>query len=143
MAVDFDAKTSVNIHAPVSKVWDALTKPELIKQYMHGTNVVTDWKVGGPILWRGEWKGQTYEDKGTVLEIIPNKHLKTTHWSPMGGTPDKPENYHTVTYDLEENSGYTLLKLAQSNNATQQAADEMATNGWDPILKGLKEMLEK
>jgi uncharacterized protein YndB with AHSA1/START domain len=143
MTADFDAKTSVTIHAPATKVWQALVDPALIKQYLHGTDTVSDWRVGSPILWKGEWKGQPYEDKGTVLENVPNKLLKTTHWSPLGGSEDRPENYHTVTYSLEEKGGYTTLTLTQSNNATQQAADEMARNGWEPILKVMKEMVER
>jgi uncharacterized protein YndB with AHSA1/START domain len=40
------AKASISINAPVGKVWDALTNPEAIKQYMFGTNVISDWKKG-------------------------------------------------------------------------------------------------
>ena len=50
---------------------------------MHGTNLTTDWKVGSPIAWRGEWKGKSYVDKGIVLEIEPEELPKYTHWSPM------------------------------------------------------------
>lgn len=32
------AKASITINAPITKVWEALTKPEIIKQYMFGTN---------------------------------------------------------------------------------------------------------
>jgi uncharacterized protein YndB with AHSA1/START domain len=98
MSRGFDAIKTVTIDAPRAKVWDALTNPEKVKQYMHGTNMSTDWKMGGPITWRGEWKGQAYEDKGTVLAVDPEKLLRNTHWSPMGGSEDKPENYHTVRF---------------------------------------------
>jgi uncharacterized protein YndB with AHSA1/START domain len=143
MTESFDAKTSINIHAPATSVWKALTDPALIKQWLHGTWTTSDWKVGSPITWQGEWKGQPYKDKGTVLEIEPNKVLKTTHWSPMGGSEDKPENYHVVTYELAEDGDHTTLTLTQSNNPTQQAADEMAKNSWEPVLKMLKESVEK
>jgi uncharacterized protein YndB with AHSA1/START domain len=143
MTQSFDAKTSVSIHAPAARVWDALTKPEQIKEWLHGTNTITDWQVGGPIRWKGEWKGKPYEDKGTVLAVEPQKLLTTTHWSPLGGSEDKPENYHVVTYELQENGDHTTLTLTQSNNPTQQAADEMAKNSWEPVLKTLKDMVEK
>lgn len=65
----FVAETQVTIHAPVDAVWRALTEPELVKQYLYGTQVETDWQVGSPITWRGEWKGQPYEDKGEVLAV--------------------------------------------------------------------------
>jgi hypothetical protein len=31
-----------------------MTNPEIIKQYMFGTNVISDWKEGSPIVWKGE-----------------------------------------------------------------------------------------
>ena len=40
---------------------------------MFGTEVHTDWSIGGPIRWRGEWEGKAYEDKGQVLEFEPGK----------------------------------------------------------------------
>jgi uncharacterized protein YndB with AHSA1/START domain len=138
----FVAEKRITINASAEAVWQALTDPELVKRYLHGTNMETDWNVGGPITWKGEWKGQSYEDKGTVLEVEPNKRLKNTHWSPMGGTEDKPENYHTVTYELAEQDGKTTLTLRQDNNASQEEADNMAENNWGPVLEGLKAIVE-
>jgi len=143
MKGSFTAEKRITINGSVDAVWDALTKPELVKQYLHGTNMKTDWKVGSPITWSGEWKGKPYEDKGKVLEVQPKTLLKNTHWSPMGGSEDKPENYHTVTYILAEQNGKTLLTLKQDNNATQEEADKMAENNWGPVLEGLKAVVEK
>ncbi|MBS1193689.1 MAG: hypothetical protein H6R28_89, partial [Methanomicrobiales archaeon] len=58
MARGLIARASVTIRAPVSRVWDALVSPALIKQYMFGTDAVSDWKVGSPITWNGEWQGR-------------------------------------------------------------------------------------
>jgi uncharacterized protein YndB with AHSA1/START domain len=124
-------------------VWNALTDPEKVKRYMHGTEMSTDWKEGSPIFWRGEWKGRSYEDKGTVLAVQPEELLSYTHWSPMGGSEDKPENYHTVTYELAGDDGKTTLTLTQDNNPSQEEADQMAENNWGPVLNGLKETVEK
>jgi uncharacterized protein YndB with AHSA1/START domain len=143
MSRGFDAIKTVTIDAPRTKVWDALTNPEKVKQFMHGTNMSTDWKVGSPITWQGEWKGQTYEDKGTVLEFEPEQRLKNTHWSPMGGSADQPENYHTITYELEEDGDRTTLTLTQDNNATQDEANKMAEDNWGPMLQALKETAER
>jgi uncharacterized protein YndB with AHSA1/START domain len=138
----FEAINSVVVKAPRAKVWEALTNPARVKQYMHGTDMSTDWKVGSPIIWRGEWKSRAYVDKGTVLAFEPERLLRYTHWSPMGGTEDAPENYHTVTYELAEDGGTTTLTLTQDNNATQAEADTMAENNWGPVLQGLKETAE-
>jgi uncharacterized protein YndB with AHSA1/START domain len=143
MARGFDAVATVTINAPQTEVWDALTNPTKVKQYMHGTNLSSDWKVGGPITWKGEWKGSSYEDKGEVLEVEAPRLLKYTHWSPLGGSEDKPENYHTVKCELGEEGGKTILTLTQDNNATQEEADGMAKNNWGPMLEGLKQTAEK
>jgi uncharacterized protein YndB with AHSA1/START domain len=139
----FNAIKTVTIHAAKREVWDALTNPEKVKQYMHGTEMSTDWKEGSPIVWKGEWKGRSYEDKGTVLAVEPQKLLKYTHWSPMGGSEDKPENYHTVTYELAGEDDQTTLTLIQDNNPSQEEADKMANDNWGPVLNGLKETVEK
>ena len=143
MARGFEAVSTVTIAAPIGEVWDALTNPEKVKQYMHGTNLSTDWKEGSPIRWRGEWKGKSYEDKGEVLEVKPQRLLRYTHWSPMGGSEDKPENYHTVTCELAGDDGKTTLTLIQDNNPTQEEADKMARDNWGPVLNGLKDTAEK
>ena len=143
MTQNFVAETRITIHAPVEAVWRALTDPALVKQYMYGTNLETDWKVGSPITWKGEWEGKPYQDKGTVLAVEPRKLLKVTHWSPMGGSEDKPENYHTVIYELAERDGETVLTLKQDNNPTQEAADTMAEKNWGPVLEGIKKVSEQ
>ena len=142
MSRGFEAIKTVTIDAPRAKVWDALTNPAKVRQYMHGTNISTDWKVGSAITWKGEWKGQSYVDKGTVLAFEPERLLKNTHWSPLGGSEDTPENYHTVTYELADEGGKTTLTLTQDNNATQEEADTMAEDNWGPMLQGLKEAAE-
>lgn len=140
--MNYNAVASVDINAPIDVVWDSLINLEMVKRYLHNTNIVTDWKVGGPITWHGVWNGKPYVDKGTVLNFVPNKLLRTTHWSPMTGTEDKPENYHVVTYELTQAGDRTHLVLTQSNNPTQEAADSMAEKGWMPILQTLKSLLE-
>ena len=143
MARGYEAIKSITIQASRDEVWEALTDPEKVKEYMHGAEMSTDWKKGSPIVWKGEWKGRSFEDKGTVLAVEPKKLLSYTHWSPMGGSEDKPENYHTVTYDLAGEDGKTTLTLTQDNNPTQEEADQMAQNNWGPVLEGLKETVER
>ena len=142
MARGFEAIRTVVVNAPPAEVWDALTNPAKVKQYMHGTEMSTDWGVGSPITWQGEWKGQSYVDRGTVLAHEPGRLLKYTHWSPMGGTEDAPQNYHTVTFELAGDGDRTTLTLTQDNNATEAEAETMAENGWAPVLRGLKGTVE-
>jgi uncharacterized protein YndB with AHSA1/START domain len=133
----FISKTSATINAPVSKVWDALTRPDLVKQYLFGTEVITDWQVGSPITYKGVWQGKSYEDKGKVLEIEPKKILVSTFWSSLSGLPDIPENYKTVRYELSATGDITSLTITQNNNASQDEADHSEQN-WKMVLIGIK-----
>jgi len=142
MTRGYEAVSKVTINAPKADVWDALTNPEKVKKYMHGTEMSTDWKEGSPITWTGEWQGKPYQDKGEVLEVEPKTILKYTHWSPLGGSEDSPENYHTLTFELSGSDGTTILTLRQDNNPSQEEADKMAKENWAPVLKGLKETAE-
>ena len=137
----YTAKAKTTIHAPVSKVWQALVNPEIIKQYLFNTQVVSDWKVGSPITYKGEWEGKSFEDKGEILEIEPERILKSTHWSPLSGVPDVPENYHTVTYTLLEKGDSTEVTITQDNNASEEEKTHSEKN-WQTVLKGMKKLLE-
>jgi uncharacterized protein YndB with AHSA1/START domain len=137
----FAAEAKTTIHAPASKVWEAITKPELIKQYLFDTDVISNWKVGSPITYRGEWQGKSFEDKGKILEFEPGRRLRSTHWSPLSGVPDTPENYHTVTYELLEKDGSTDVRISQDNNANEEERMHSERN-WKTVLDGMKKLLE-
>ena len=141
MSESFIAKAEIVIHASSAKVWEALTKPELIKQYLFGTQVTTDWQVGSPITCRGEWQGKTYEDKGKILEIAPGKLFVSTFWSSLEGLPDLPENYKTVRYELAPEGDATRVTVIQDNNSSQEDADHSSQN-WNMTLVGLKKVVE-
>lgn len=143
MSTTFVAEKTVSIDASPETVWQALTDPDKVKEYMHGTTIATDWEVGSPITWSGEWKGKSYQDKGVVLAFEPTTLLSTTYWSSMSGKEDKPENYYTVTYTLAGDDGTTNLTLQQDGNESQEAADQMAENNWGPVLEGLKAVAER
>src|SRR6476646_10396419 len=139
---DLVAKASTTIDAPIERVWDALTNPELIKQFMFGTEAVSDWKVGSPIVWKGVWQGKPYEDKGTILKIEPPHLLQYAHFSPLSGVPDLPENYHTLSYMLTATGDKTLVKLSQDNNASDEEVQH-STGMWQQLLISLKKVLEE
>lgn len=124
---------TVDISATPDQVWQALTDPDLIARYMFGSRVTSRWEVGSSITWEGEWQGKSYQDKGEVLAIEPPRLLRVTHFSPLSGVEDKPENYHTVTYRLSEEGDHTHLELTQEPGEGAE---------WDSILKGLKELVE-
>ena len=137
----FISQSTIAINAPPSKIWDALIKPELIKQYLFGTEVTTDWQVGSPITYKGEWEGKTYEDKGKVLQVEKEKLLVSTFWSSLSALADIPENYKTVRYELSADNKGTRLTITQDNNNSQEEADHSGQN-WKMVLEGIKKLVE-
>jgi uncharacterized protein YndB with AHSA1/START domain len=139
--VDHVAHATTTIAAPAHKVWDALTNPATIKQYMFGATVASTWKVGDSITWKGEMKGKSYEDKGRIVRSEPNRVLEYTHFSPMSGQPDVPESYHVVTVTLTPEGNDTRVDLAQTKNPTDDARKHSEEN-WNQMLAGLKKVVE-
>jgi uncharacterized protein YndB with AHSA1/START domain len=127
------ARASISVNVSSEKVWNALVTPEAIKQYMFGTDVVSEWEEGSPITWKGEWQGKSYEDKGVILKFKPRRTIQYSHFSPLSGLPDKQENYHTVTIELSGDGNQTHVSLAQDNNATEEARTHSEKN-WGMML---------
>ena len=142
MKSNITGKADIVINVPPSKVWEALTTPSIIKQYFFGTDAISDWKVGSPLIFKGEWQGKHYEDKGTILEVISQKLFKYSYWSSMSGTEDKPENYVNVTYELLENNNATTLTITQENIPDEKTKEHSEEN-WRKVIGDLKKLLEK
>jgi uncharacterized protein YndB with AHSA1/START domain len=141
------AQVKTVVKAPPATIWKALTTSSSMKQFFFGADVVTDWKVGSPVFFRGEWKGKPYEDKGIIKSMDVNERLAFTHWSPLSGVEDKPENYHVVSFDLTPSSGGTEVMLTQTNlndvePLTEENRQEYAKN-WTMVLEGLKKVVER
>jgi uncharacterized protein YndB with AHSA1/START domain len=142
MNKEFKVKKELLINADITKVWDAIVNPEIVKQYFFGTQVESEWKVGSPIIFSGAFDGKSYRDKGTILAIENEKTLQYDYWSGFSGLEDKPENYSLVTYILQDIDGAVFLTLTQQGFANEQA-HQHAVQGWEMVLNGMKELLEK
>jgi uncharacterized protein YndB with AHSA1/START domain len=135
------ATAAVEIDAEPEQVWQALIDPNRIKEYSFGADVVSDFRPGSPITWSGEYNGNAFQDKGTIIEAEPRRRLSMSHFSPLSGLPDVPENYHTVTYELTELRHGTRVTLRQDNNATPEDVAH-STKNWTTVLDGLKKVTE-
>lgn len=133
--------TSIEINADKAKVWDALTNPEKIKVYLFGTETLTDWKIGSEIIFQGEYQGQQYKDKRTILDFKTDELLQYSYWTGFTGLEDKPENYSLVAYKLDTTNGKTLLTLTQTGYANEQAQQHSQTL-WTNVLQQIKQMTE-
>src|SRR3954470_16898691 len=135
------ATADVDVAATAQQVWAALTEPEQIAAYMQGSRVTTTWEVGSPITWDGEHDGHAYQDKGEVLTYDEPHVLSVTHYSPMIGQPDEPENYHTLVYTLTASGDGTTVELSQDGCDSEEQAAQFSDN-WQSMLDGLKKHIE-
>ena len=135
-------RSSIEINAPASLVWTALTSPEIIKKYFFGTSADSTWKVGDPITFTGDYHGRHYQDKGTILEVNPNKTFRYTYWSSISGIDDKPENYVPITYSLREMNGVTTLTVTQENIPDERMKGD-AEQTWNKVLSNLRDVIQE
>lgn len=134
---------TVEVNATLAKVWDVLTNPAIIKEYLFGTETITDWKVGSPIIFQGEYQEQTYRDKGVILANVPNETISYCYWSAFTGLEDAPENYSTVTYRLKKKSDtVTEFTWEQKGYATEEAYQHSQT-GMDEFMHSIKAIMER
>jgi len=141
MATNLTATASIEIHADIEQVWEALTDPEMIAKYLYGTHTATTWAPGTPINFYGEWEGKAYQDKGEIKTFDQYRCLEYTYWSSMSGTEDRPENYSTVSFELAVKNGATILTLKQ-DNIKDEAARAHSESNWLQVLGTIKKLLE-
>ncbi|MCJ7758455.1 MAG: SRPBCC domain-containing protein [Gillisia sp.] len=133
--------SKLTINASPNEVWNAITKPAIIKKWQYGSELTTDWKVGGKIHFKSEWEGKIFEQWGTVLEFEPKKRLRYNLFAPRPDLEDKPENYFEMEYKLTENKNSTELQIVQKDNR-KGAKQEEEQGEENPVLKNLKSIIE-
>ena len=124
------------------KDWDVLTNPEIIKEYLFGTETVTDWKVGSEIVFQGEYQGHKYRDHGVIKENIFHKRIRYSYWSGFSGLEDKPENYSMVIYDVEPiDATHTKFTWTQKGypDETRQNHSQSGMKDFLEQIKGIAE----
>lgn len=136
---------SVTIHASTAQVWHALTMPDLMKKWMLTDveiEIITDWKVGSPMLLRGNMNGKDFENTGVVLQFEPERILRYSHLSSLSRLPDVPESYSIIEFKLTPTENQTTLALTLSNFPTESIYKHL-TFYWNVTLEVLKRMVEK
>jgi uncharacterized protein YndB with AHSA1/START domain len=141
MKGNLNLSLSVHINSNPKKIWTVLTDPQEVRKWLFGTNMKTNWKVGSPITYEGEYEGKTYKDKGIVKKFSPERELQTTYWSSMSGKEDLPDNYNTVTYTLNKEGDGTSLTLMQDNINSEKEKEHSLQN-WNIVLGKIKEIAE-
>jgi uncharacterized protein YndB with AHSA1/START domain len=138
---DFVATARADVDVSPRRVWTVLTDSLMLGEVMFGSEIVTDWQVGSPIVFRGEWEGRQFEDKGVIDELTEPRRIRMQHYSPLSGLPDEPDNYHHVKFEFEPlgDGSRTRVTITQDGNADQDAAVHSAAN-WQTMLESLREV---
>jgi uncharacterized protein YndB with AHSA1/START domain len=138
---------SITLNADVAKVWEALTTPEMIKRYTLGTEVVSNWKVGSPILWiKTLEEEEIISEKGSIERIEVGKLLQFTSFDLNTKYSDVPSNYIQATYELTPKLGKTVLSVTQGDYSRVEDGIKRFTDadgGLDQTLNALKTLVEK
>ena len=140
MQTHFKIQYKTTIYAPIEKVWDALTNPEIVKQYFFGTELISTLKVCDDIVFQGEWEGQKYKDRGEVLEYLHNEKLAYSYLSSWSNMEDKPENYLWVCYEVKQIDNGTELTISQTNYDEERA--KHSEGNWASIIDGMRKLIE-
>ncbi|MEO5943596.1 MAG: SRPBCC domain-containing protein [Ferruginibacter sp.] len=133
--------STITIDATKSKVWDTLTKPELVKLWQYGSELITSWEVGSDIKFRTEWEGKIFEQWGKILEVRPMELLKYSLFAPRPDLEDSPENYFMMSYILTTEDEQTKLEIIQEDTRPN-AVQEAPQGEENPVLQSLKKIAE-
>jgi uncharacterized protein YndB with AHSA1/START domain len=141
------AKKNIAINANVSKVWNIITTDESVTVFMLGMKPMTDWKNGSSLNWIGRHKGEEHNmAKGTIKELSPNQKLQYSFFYAGYGDADIPENYQTVTLELEViNEKQTGLKVQQGDYSIFKDGEtylKHANDFWEQAVTKIKELAE-
>ena len=144
MEKEIIVRKNIAIKTPVEKVWEVLTKPEFTKIYMFNCEVNTDWQVGSPITWKGNYQGYEAFQKGVVMKYEPGKLIQYTTFDPNFGLEDIPENYLHVSYEVINHGDHTELIVTTENfGGDEKRAEHTATAWGGMVLPKIKELLEE
>ena len=135
---DREVRVTRTFNAPRNLVWDAHTKPELVKKWMLGPPGWTmpvcemDVRVGGKYRWR--WRndedGKEFGFYGTFLEVkAPVRIVHDEYYDPgdVGGAMPSNDPAH-ITLELSESGGVTTI-VNVMRFASKEARDGAVSTG--------------
>lgn len=136
---------TVLIKAPPAALWECLTNPVLMTQWMAepeiDVQVDTDWQVGSTVTVSG-FHHVSFINKGTVLQFDPLKALRYTHLSSVSHLPEKPESYCVFEFLLEPSGNGTFLTVNISNFPTESIFRHLDLY-WKTTVAIFKDFVEK
>ena len=128
---------SVEINAPVSKVWDAYVSPEAINQWNFASDdwqfrdARVDLRVGGTFFSRMEAKDGIvgFDFEGSYTNIIEHQLIEYSFWD------------RSVTVRFEEVGAKTIVSV--EFDAEDENSVDMQREGWQAILDNYAEFVTR
>jgi uncharacterized protein YndB with AHSA1/START domain len=141
---------TIEINAPRSKVWDALTKREYTDkwapEFSGGSQfyIESNWKPGSPVLWKGQ-DGKVIVE-GNVTARERNKLLRFTVFDVRSAERPPVTEEDGITYRLSGKNGKTTLQVLQGDFSVMTDGEkyrDMSAEIWDRVLPKVKELAER
>lgn len=138
---------TTKIKANREKVWEALTNPDKIEQYMFGSRTDSNWHPGNDVNFYISKEGKNITVvKGKVIKADKPVYLEHTLFPAITEMKDIPENYLYIIYEIKKDKdGETLLTITQGDFSKVEQGKERydeTVKGWETVLPKLKEIAE-
>ncbi|WP_344677688.1 metalloregulator ArsR/SmtB family transcription factor [Saccharopolyspora taberi] len=148
------------INTTPERLWQALTDPAFTRRYWGGTELVSDWEPGSPLLWKDGPDGEAKDLGQVVLESEPHRRLSYTwhafqpeHAEHFGWTEEefrrhREEKRSRVTFEIEPARSGVRLTVTHDDfepgSVMHQAISGglEGSGGWPELLSDLKTLLE-
>jgi uncharacterized protein YndB with AHSA1/START domain len=129
----------IYIRTTPERLWEAITHPEMTRQYFYASAVDSEWKVGSPVRHK-DANGKVMLD-GNVIEIVPRQRLVTT-FSALHDPATARDRPSRVTWEIEPRGEVCKLTLVHDDFDGITETYKSVGPGWNPVLSGLKTLLE-
>jgi uncharacterized protein YndB with AHSA1/START domain len=142
---DFDIVMTRELDAPRPMVWDAFTKPELVKRWLLGPDGWTmpvceiDLRVGGKYkyVWRRESNGKEMVMNGVYREIVAPERVVSSERFEEPWYPGEA----VTTLELAEQGGRTVVTQTM-HLPTREARDGVLKSGMETGVEASYKRLE-
>ncbi|MGH3758807.1 ArsR/SmtB family transcription factor [Actinophytocola sp.] len=142
------------------RLWRALTEPEFTRRYWSGLELVSDWRVGSPVLLRHGPDEQATDQGQVVLESDPHRrlayswhkyqpeHAELFGWSPERLAELREEPQTQIAFDIEEAGPVVRLTVTHDGFAGETEMYKAVSGrleqsgGWPHLIASMKTLLE-
>jgi uncharacterized protein YndB with AHSA1/START domain len=128
----------IYIKTTPERLWEAITDPDMRRQYSFGCRVTSDWTPGSRVEMTGP-DGTGVWAEGKVLEVERPRRLVETMLA-LWSEDVKREGPSRITWEIEPVGD--SCRLTVTHDELREDAHGELYGGWPMILSGLKTLLE-